>query len=179
MDIKANDFTKRNWRFPFVGIGAAVVIAAAVIAGPQIGQALGAHSTAAVSAPATDAQQVQTIIAGETAAPVPVDQAAIDAAAKIVADQAAADALAAQQAAQVAAAKAAAAKAATVAAKAPAKAATQKTATNSANGAPAGTRVPFTPSSDPQNANGGDYADPGTFCAAHSASTVGGVPVCD
>lgn len=48
----------------------------------------------------------------------------------------------------------------------------------SSNGAP-GDAVPFIPSSDPNNANGGDYIDPGIYCQSGSASTVGGVPVCD
>lgn len=42
-----------------------------------------------------------------------------------------------------------------------------------------GSLVPFIPSTDPNNANGGDYIDPSIYCDAHSASTVGGVPVCD
>lgn len=47
------------------------------------------------------------------------------------------------------------------------------------SGAPAGTPLPFYPSTDPENAQGGSYADPGTFCASGSGSTVNGVPVCD
>lgn len=47
------------------------------------------------------------------------------------------------------------------------------------SGAPSGTPLPFHPSGDPENANGGEYADPGTFCASGSGSTVNGVPVCD
>lgn len=46
-------------------------------------------------------------------------------------------------------------------------------------GAPSGTAVPFHASDDPNNAAGGDYEDPGVFCASHSASTVNGVPTCD
>lgn len=42
-----------------------------------------------------------------------------------------------------------------------------------------GSQVPFYPSSDPQNASGGEWADPGSYCHSGSASTVGGVPVCD
>jgi uncharacterized protein HemX len=44
---------------------------------------------------------------------------------------------------------------------------------------PAGTPLPFIPSSDPQNANGGDYTDPSGYCESGSASTVNGVPTCD
>ncbi len=47
------------------------------------------------------------------------------------------------------------------------------------SGAPSGTPLPFYPSSDPENAEGGQYADPGSFCASGSGSTVNGVPVCD
>jgi len=43
-------------------------------------------------------------------------------------------------------------------------------------GAP-GSRVPFIKSNDPNNANGGDYEDPGLYCQSHSAS--GNPPVCD
>ncbi len=45
--------------------------------------------------------------------------------------------------------------------------------------AASGTPLPFYPSSDPQNAQGGEYADPATYCASGSASTVNGVPTCD
>lgn len=45
--------------------------------------------------------------------------------------------------------------------------------------AASGTPLPFYPSSDPQNADGGQYADPATYCASGSASTVNGVPTCD
>lgn len=47
------------------------------------------------------------------------------------------------------------------------------------SGAASGTPLPFYPSDDPENASGGSYADPGSFCASKSGSTVGGVPVCD
>lgn len=47
------------------------------------------------------------------------------------------------------------------------------------SGAARGTPLPFYPSSDPQNANGGDYADPGSYCASKSGSTINGVPQCD
>lgn len=40
-----------------------------------------------------------------------------------------------------------------------------------------GEAVPFIPSSDPNNANGGDYIDPGSYCTSGSAS--GFPPVCD
>jgi hypothetical protein len=79
--------------------------------------------------------------------------------------KAAADALAAQQqAAAEQAAKDAAAKSA------------QPKSEATTAGAP-GSRVPFIKSDDPNNANGGDYEDPGTFCQSHSAS--GNPPVCD
>lgn len=42
---------------------------------------------------------------------------------------------------------------------------------------PSGWPVPFTPSSDPNNAAGGDYDV--SACASGTASTVNGVPVCD
>lgn len=42
---------------------------------------------------------------------------------------------------------------------------------------PKGWKVPFTPSTDPQNADGGTY-DVGA-CASNSASTINGVPTCD
>ena len=90
------------------------------------------------------------------------------AAVKVIADaQAAADAAAAQPVA---------------AAPTPRKAATIRATTSTApllSGNPKGTPLPFIPSADPQNANHGDYTDPSAFCAAHSASTVAGVPVCD
>lgn len=44
------------------------------------------------------------------------------------------------------------------------------------SGAP-GSLVPFIPSSDPNNANGGDYLDPGLYCQTGSAS--GNPPRCD
>ncbi|MGE0399951.1 MAG: hypothetical protein AB7T06_24765 [Kofleriaceae bacterium] len=40
-----------------------------------------------------------------------------------------------------------------------------------------GALVPFIPSSDPNNAAGGDYMDPGAYCTSGSAS--GFPPVCD
>lgn len=40
-----------------------------------------------------------------------------------------------------------------------------------------GSAVPFIPSDDPNNANGGDYLDPGSYCTSGSAS--GYPPVCD
>lgn len=40
-----------------------------------------------------------------------------------------------------------------------------------------GQQVPFYPSSDPENAGGGEYADPGSWCTSGSAS--GSVPICD
>lgn len=40
-----------------------------------------------------------------------------------------------------------------------------------------GSAVPFIPSDDPNNANGGDYLDPGGYCTSGSAS--GYPPVCD
>lgn len=40
-----------------------------------------------------------------------------------------------------------------------------------------GDPVPFVPSSDPNNASGGDYIDPGIYCLSGSAS--GNPPVCD
>ena len=40
-----------------------------------------------------------------------------------------------------------------------------------------GEAVPFIPSDDPNNANGGDYIDPGVYCTSGSAS--GFPPVCD
>jgi len=40
-----------------------------------------------------------------------------------------------------------------------------------------GALVPFIPSADPNNANGGDYIDPGSYCTSGSAS--GYPPVCD
>ncbi len=46
-------------------------------------------------------------------------------------------------------------------------------------GAPTGTPVPFVTSTDPNNADGGSYLDPGAWCASGSASTIDGVPVCD
>lgn len=107
-------------------------------------------------------------------------------------DQVAAQAQAAYDA-KIAAQKAAAAKAAALKAAQEAAAAQQAAqqqeqtqqasgdapSAPTASGAPAGTPVPFYPSADPNNANHGDYADPGSFCASHSASTVNGVPVCD
>jgi PKD repeat protein len=45
-----------------------------------------------------------------------------------------------------------------------------------AAGAP-GSLVPFVPSSDPNNASGGDYLDPGIYCQSGSAS--GNPPRCD
>jgi preprotein translocase subunit SecF len=104
-------------------------------------------------------------------------QVAADAAVRAAAEQAAA-AAAAEQAAAQAAADAAAQQASQ-------QPTPQGTATDtgsgsdSSSGAASGTPVPFTPSSDPNNAAGGDYADPGSFCASHSASTVNGVPTCD
>lgn len=41
----------------------------------------------------------------------------------------------------------------------------------------AGSAVPFIPSADPNNASGGDYMDPGSYCTSGSAS--GFPPVCD
>ena len=40
-----------------------------------------------------------------------------------------------------------------------------------------GEAVPFVTSADPNNANGGDYIDPGMYCLSGSAS--GAPPVCD
>ena len=42
-----------------------------------------------------------------------------------------------------------------------------------------GSLVPFIPSDDPENANGGDYVDPGLYCDSGSASTIDGQVVCD
>lgn len=44
-------------------------------------------------------------------------------------------------------------------------------------GSNSGALVPFIPSSDPNNASGGDYLDPGSYCTSGSAS--GFPPVCD
>lgn len=40
-----------------------------------------------------------------------------------------------------------------------------------------GSEVPFIPSDDPNNASGGDYIDPGSYCTSGSAS--GYPPICD
>lgn len=45
------------------------------------------------------------------------------------------------------------------------------------SGLPSGSAVPFIPSSDPNNAAGGDYDV--SQCASGTASTIGGVPTCD
>lgn len=42
-----------------------------------------------------------------------------------------------------------------------------------------GSLVPFIPSDDPENAQGGDYIDPGLYCDSGTASTVNGEVVCD
>ena len=90
-----------------------------------------------------------------------------------VAAQAAADKLAAQATAD------AAAKAAAV--KAPVKRSATTTGGWVAGQAPKGTPLPHHTETDPNNGNYGQqtYDDPGTFCAAHSGSTINGVPVCD
>lgn len=44
-------------------------------------------------------------------------------------------------------------------------------------GSNSGALVPFIPSSDPNNASGGDYLDPGSYCTSGSAS--GFPPRCD
>jgi hypothetical protein len=101
--------------------------------------------------------------------------------AELVQVQAAADGQAAQIAADAAAALAAqaAADAAAKAAAATAPATHQSSSDSGSTKHPSGTPVPFIKSSDPQNANGGDYIDPATFCQNGSASTVNGVPTCD
>ena len=128
-----------------------------------------------------DASKAATTLAAQTAAKAATDaaaaaaaQAAVDAAAA----QAAVDAAAAQAAAVKAAAQAAAVKAAPVK-KAAVVTVTPKTVSAPAAGAPKGTPLPWNVSSDPQNAQGGWFTDSSTFCAAHSASTVNGTPVCD
>jgi hypothetical protein len=146
-------------------IVAGLVVAAAVVVPPMVAQANAAAATAAQikaqaavpAAPlgdATTGDEQQTLSDSDAAG------------AQAIADEKAAEAAqAAALAAQQAAAQAAAAEKAKEA--------------SEPHGAPAGTPVPFIASSDPNNANGGDYEDPGIFCASHSASTVNGVPVCD
>lgn len=107
----------------------------------------------------------------------------------VIAQQAATDAAQSAEEAQgavdskVAAEQAAAAKRdaeAAAAAAATAEKAASGGSSSATDGAPRGTPLPFYPSSDPENAGGGDYADPSTFCAApHSVSIINGVPQCD
>jgi hypothetical protein len=108
------------------------------------------------------------------------DQAAQDAAeSATAADEAVTAAEAEEAAAAAAAAAQAAADAAAQAAADAAAAPQQPSSGGGSNPGAKGDHVPFVTSSDPNNANGGDYLDPGTYCDSGSASTVGGVPVCD
>jgi hypothetical protein len=133
-------------------VGAAAIGTAAVLAGPSIAANL--NPTPTPSPTVTD--YVATLTPAELDA---VQEAADQQAATIAAEKAAADAAAAAEA--------------QAQADAAAKAAQHHSA---AAGAP-GSRVPFIASSDPNNANGGDYEDPGVYCQSHSAS--GNPPVCD
>jgi len=141
-------------RLPWIlsGVGTLALVASAVTFGPAIASSL---SPAPTPTP-TATEYVATLTPAEEDS---VQQAADDQAAKIAADKAAADATAAAEA--------------QAEADAAAKAAQHQSA---AAGAP-GSHVPFIASSDPNNANGGDYEDPGIFCQSHSAS--GNPPVCD
>jgi hypothetical protein len=160
---------KRRARKAAIWSAGSVVVAAAltfggITYGPPLADsiALANYNTAQAAlqakAPAAPDGQVTTADTQQTMAKSDVDGA------QVIADEQAAETakaaadLAAQQAAVVTAA--------------PRRSA-------AVGGHPSGTRVPFIPSSDPNNANGGDYEDPAVFCDNHSASTVGGVPVCD
>jgi len=152
--LPSDALTRPTRRLPWVlgGLGAAALITSGVIAGP----AIAANLNPVPSPTPTATEHVATLTPAEEDS---VQQAANDQAAKIAADKAAAEAAAAAEA--------------QAEADAAAKAAQHQ---STAAGAP-GSRVPFIASSDPNNASGGDYEDPGIFCQSHSAS--GNPPVCD
>lgn len=152
------------------------LLGAVVLAGGGLGIATLASANAA---PAAVVQTVEPVdfaalpytngLAGEQE---------VDAAAAVAAEQArvAAEAAAAETA-RVAAEQAAAVEAERVAAE---QAAPEQSSDDPApSGGNSGEALPFTPSSDPNNAQGGTYADPSSFCSSGSASTVNGVPTCD
>jgi len=144
-----------------ISISAALVLTAGLaFGGYTVLHGAGQHAAAATyTAPVADsvAAPTQDMTAAQSIYDQQVAQAAADAAAQAAALKAAQDAAAA--------------------AAAPQKVATSTT--YAPGQAPKGTPLPFTKSSDPQNALGGDYTDPGLFCASHSGSTVNGVPECD
>lgn len=152
------------------GIGVAAIIAACGAL------ALGGYTVVHGAGQGAEASSV-SVIGSPTPAPVQDTTSAL-AFHESEVSQMRADDLAAQVAAKAAADKAAVDAAAKLAASVPVKKVAAIT-TSSATGNPKGTPLPFTKSTDPQNANGGDYADPATFCSSRSASTVGGVPQCD
>jgi hypothetical protein len=158
--VLPSDRLKGSRRWPWIVggvIGLAIAVSAFAI-GPALRAGTNPPTPTATAAPA-DTQP--TLTPDELAS---VQQGADEQQAIIAADAAAAKA----------ARDAAAAKAARDAA---AKQAAQQNTTSTRH--PSGTPLPFYPSSDPQNANGGDYADPGTYCESGSASTINGVPTCD
>lgn len=151
-----------------ISIGAAIAVTAALaVGGYSILHGAGQSATADVT---TYTGPVATSVA---------PPAQDDAAAQSIYDQQIAQQKADAEAAAAAQAAAEAA-AAQAAADAAAKAAAPKRAA-STNGAPSGTPLPMTLVTDPNNGNYGSYepADPGSFCASHSGSTINGVPTCD
>jgi hypothetical protein len=157
----------RPVRTALIATATVMTVAAAGFFGiPALAQVL---PSSAVTPTATPTATITPLTPAELDA---VQQAADLQHAQILADQqAAADAAAAQAAAQAAAAAAAQ--------PAPAPVTRQSTISSSPSKHPSGTPVTFVPSSDSQNANGGDYIDPSIFCQSGSASTVNGVPTCD
>lgn len=168
MNVLPSDRLARRWTWKgWTALGASV----AVVAGLGVTAIATGPLAAAVPTPTATYVVPQTAMCSDYRGGIcytPEMQAAADQQEQQIeadnAAKAAAAAAAAQAAAEAAAQQAAAQKAA------------QQKAAAPAPGAP-GSRVPFVASSDPNNANGGDYEDPGIYCQSHSAS--GNPPICD
>ncbi len=144
-----------------IGVGA-VVIAGLAFGGYSMFHGEGQQHAQAVTFTAPVAESVAAPTQDMTAAQSIYDQQVAHAAAAAEA-KAAADAAAAKLAADKTAKQVA-------------------TTTPSATNNPKGTPLPMVRESDPNNAQYGQMVigqDPGTFCAAHTGSTINGVPVCD
>lgn len=176
------------------GIAATLVTAGLAVGGVTVWNGIqqgdAAHARYVAADRVYDAEMAQSATGdAQVAAHGVLTQHVNDVNAEIQAAEAAkaAAALAAQQAAAAAAAQAAAQKAAQE--QAAQQAATQQSDTSSStpsdsgsSGEPAGTPLPMMKVTDPNNAQYGQMVpavDPGSWCAAHSASTINGVPTCD
>lgn len=159
------------------------IVGGVLLVGVAAAVGFGTYTVVTTAIPEQPAATVETVAAVDLTAIPYINgladeqetEAAAAEAARVAAEAAAAEA------ARVAAEQSAAAEAERVAAEQAAAVEDEPTPEEPApsTGAASGTPLPFYPSSDPENATGGDYADPAGFCASGSASTVGGVPTCD